>query len=76
MQIDADLYQKPTDYKKVLLNYFREFKKLVYKWLPTRNYATNEWFERLKCSATSHGWRKELTNRYQNVIMLQIYDLK
>ena len=51
MQIDANLYQKPTDYSKVLLNYFNEFQKLVYKWLPTHNYATNELFRVvMKCS--------------------------
>ena len=76
MQIDANLYQKPTDYKKVLLNYFREFKKLVYKWLPPHSYATNEWFEKPKCSATYHSWTKEFTNRYQYAIMLQLNDFK
>ena len=75
IQIDANLYHKPTDYKKVLLNYFREPKKPVYKWLPTHNYATNEWFQRLKRSATYHSWRKEFTKRYQYVIMLQMNDL-
>ena len=64
MKIDANLYQKPIDYKKVLLSYFREFKKLVYKSLPTHNYAKHEWFEVLRCSATYHSWRREFTNRY------------
>ena len=76
MQIDANLYQKPTHYTKFLLNYFREFKKLLYKWLPTQNYTTNEWFETLKCSATYYSWRKQFTNRYQDVITLQLNDMK